>query len=418
MTTNYEIIDSVAIDRYSIPQHRLDLSVKTRKNFFSWRGQFSPEFVDLLITSYAEPESVILDPFVGSGTTLFEAVRNSISCIGVEINPAAVEMAKTVQFVNLHPQQREQIIEIAKQIVQHFTHLDSTRFFIRCSKLNDGVIKEMLLASRFNPLVHNIILNSIFHYYASHARKVDDLTKFVFSFQRHVNFIRSLPFMQKAVKVFHSDARSLPIEDESVELVITSPPYINVFNYHQNYRKVMEMVGWDMLKIAKSEIGSNRKNRGNRFLTVIQYSIDMFLALREMRRVLKPDGRLILVIGRESKIKGVSFENYRILATLAVELAQFDLIARQERKFTNRFGKLIYEDILHLKPVSKDGGTEDDAREIGVEFLKRALKNAPSDKVLGDIKTAIANAHKVERSPIFKPDNLLGGIEANELDAA
>ncbi|MEP9412025.1 MAG: hypothetical protein HRF42_11640 [Candidatus Brocadia sp.] len=52
---------------------------------------------------------------------------------------------------------------------------------------------------------------------------------------------------------------------DSADLIITIPPYINVFNYHRNYRSIMDILGFDILKVAASEIGSNRKNRGNRF---------------------------------------------------------------------------------------------------------------------------------------------------------
>ncbi len=61
------------------------------------------------------------------------------------------------------------------------------------------------------------------------------------------------------------------MQENQIDFVITSPPYINVFNYHQNYRQSAEILGWDLLKIAKSEIGSNRANRGNRFYTIIQF---------------------------------------------------------------------------------------------------------------------------------------------------
>ena len=67
-----------------------------------------------------------------------------------------------------------------------------------------------------------------------------------------------------------ADARRLPIEDDSIEGVITSPPYINVFNYHQNYRRAVELLGWKPLEASRSEIGANRKHRANRFFTVVQ----------------------------------------------------------------------------------------------------------------------------------------------------
>ena len=55
-----------------------------------------------------------------------------------------------------------------------------------------------------------------------------------------------------------------------------------MFNYHQKYRRSVEALDCNILAIARSEIGSNRQNRGNRFLTVIQYCLDpgLFMNLR------------------------------------------------------------------------------------------------------------------------------------------
>ena len=60
----------------------------------------------------------------------------------------------------------------------------------------------------------------------------------------------------------HADARALPVESGSADLVLTSPPYINVHNYNQKYRRSVEALEWDILAVARSEIGSNRQNRG------------------------------------------------------------------------------------------------------------------------------------------------------------
>ena len=48
-----------------ISKERLDIIEKTRSNLFSWRGQFSPQLVEVILDAYCFPNSVILDPFVG-----------------------------------------------------------------------------------------------------------------------------------------------------------------------------------------------------------------------------------------------------------------------------------------------------------------------------------------------------------------
>ena len=46
-----------------IPQSALDIEDKVRANLFAWRGQFSPQLVEALLTAYCPAEAVVLDPF-------------------------------------------------------------------------------------------------------------------------------------------------------------------------------------------------------------------------------------------------------------------------------------------------------------------------------------------------------------------
>src|SRR5436305_15047373 len=96
-----EDFENKPLDRQSIPQESLDLANKFRASLFPWRGQFSPELVELFLNQYSQDTSVILDPFAGSGTTLFEATRKCLICYAAEINPSAIEMTRTAHFSNL-----------------------------------------------------------------------------------------------------------------------------------------------------------------------------------------------------------------------------------------------------------------------------------------------------------------------------
>ena len=53
-----------------LEQERLDATAKKRSNIFNWRGQFTPEFVEYILQTFAKPNDHILDPFSGSGTVL------------------------------------------------------------------------------------------------------------------------------------------------------------------------------------------------------------------------------------------------------------------------------------------------------------------------------------------------------------
>jgi len=83
-----------------LPTAVLDIADKTRGNPLAWRGQFSPQFVEALISNYAPGGAHVLDPFVGSGTVLFEAASLGHRATGVEINPAAAALAMEVRFLH------------------------------------------------------------------------------------------------------------------------------------------------------------------------------------------------------------------------------------------------------------------------------------------------------------------------------
>lgn len=409
-----EALDSIAPDRTTITQDKFDLTNKYRSSLLPWRGQFSPELVELFLTHYSRPNATILDPFVGSGTTLFEAARMKLECYGAEINPSAVEMARTSQFVNLSEMEREETIEAAYSIIRAHIHPRQPSLFDYHKYVNDKqsdvertvryTLSEILKEAK-QPSVRNLLLNAVIRYMS--RMDANDAEGFLRAFQEHIELIRSLPYSPRPCQVLHVDARAIALPAHSIDLIITSPPYINVFNYHQNNRPAMELAGWDLLNVAKSEIGANRKHRQNRFLTVIQYALDMTTVLQTLKRVLHPEGWAILVVGRESTVRGISFKNASLVAALAVGTSGFILHSRQERKFKNKFGEIIYEDILHLRPVGNlPANGESISRAIAEQALLYAAAVAP-DGVHGDIIDALKRTETVHPSPIFTiPDDI------------
>lgn len=60
-----------------------------------YRGNFSPYVAKNIILRYSKPNDLVLDQFVGGGTTLIECKLNNRNAIGVDINPKAVEITKS-----------------------------------------------------------------------------------------------------------------------------------------------------------------------------------------------------------------------------------------------------------------------------------------------------------------------------------
>ncbi len=378
------------VDRSSIPKSKLDLEERSRKSLFQWSGQFPPELVEVLLDKYSKPNSVILDPFVGSGTTLFEAAHKSRSCLGSEISPAAVELARTAVFCNLKKNERKKYLDTAMKMIEK--NLKEPNSF-------DSNMRSMLKDASKRPLVYNILANVLMR--ASLLDEKEMAKSLTNAFNIHKKIINELPYSVRKCVVFKADARSLPIKNRSVDLVLTSPPYPGVFNYSRNYKKALWLAGFKQSEIDECEIGSDKKNLGNRFLTIIQYSIDMSTAMKEIKRTLKESGRIIVVIGRESRIKNIGFENSALLYALAAGQG-FQMVLKQERGFASRSGAKIYEDILHFVPTKSESSiTSPSPMAVGSYFLRCGLKGAEG-QVSEDLSDAIALASKVQPSTILK----------------
>lgn len=406
MTLLRGIYTETPLNTSEVPKAALNIENKSRSNPLGWNGQFSPQLIQVLLHSYTVPGAFIFDPFLGSGTVLLEAGRVNLAAGGTEINPAAVALSQTYKFINVSIEKRQLHLDKISHLLQRefFNEFPLFQNFEQ-SEPGQGVrtIKEKLMRLplmvedrlQYQLLETLIVLLDFFKPGLSADR--------IFTIRgKLVQHVMQLPFSEQPIEVYHTDARKTPLSDHSVDVVVTSPPYINVFNYHQQYRASMEALNWDLLRVAKSEIGSNRKHRGNRFLTVIQYCLDISQVLNELLRVCRSNARLIFVVGRESTVLGTAFFNGEIVAEIAHRALGFDLLLKQERVFVNRYGQNIYEDILHFSPppYNNMGVYLESARDVAQDVLEAAYLIAP-EKAKEDIKSALMNIDTVQPSPLF-----------------
>jgi DNA modification methylase len=382
-----------------IPQYLLDIEEKNRSNLFTWRGQFSPQLIEYILEAYCPDDAVLLDPFVGSGTVLFEAANMGLSAFGFEINPSAWSFSKLSEFSNLSFGDREQIIaELRSKLETEFPIILFSDQYLLPDKIEERIVRISASISDKAKILCNalVVLLDIFNNRIS--------SEFVQNkFMALAKLVRSLPYSAETIKADLHDARCLPLEDQSIDFVITSPPYINVFNYHQNYRRSVEILGWDVLRVARSEIGSNRANRSNRFYTVVQYCIDIAHTLQEMARIMKIGGRAVLIMGYESKVLGVSFYNANLIENIANDLNMFDIVSRQQRVFKNRFGQPIREDIFNLTKRSYSNGFEL-AQIVGRKIAHSALQSAKKHVPIKNhtlLNEAILRTQQIKATPLF-----------------
>jgi DNA modification methylase len=156
---------------------------------------------------------------------------------------------------------------------------------------------------------------------------------------RASHFSEGEKFPQAAVR--RGDARKIPLKNRTADLVITSPPYINAIDYLRGHKLSLVWMGRsvsELRDLRSRNIGSEKfqtpsddlqrlktiqKGIGNLAALpmraqrmLLQYFHDMEGVLREISRILKRNGKAVVVVGN-STIRGIYIPNSKILAGIA-----------------------------------------------------------------------------------------------------
>jgi len=158
-----------------------------------------------------------------------------------------------------------------------------------------------------------------------------------------------------SVKIQRGDARKLPsLASRSIDAVITSPPYLNAIDYLRGHRLSLVWLGFgvpDIKRLRSESIGAESSAEdlvSPRMLDellrqagcisdlpsreigmVKRYAQDVYGFLRELARVTKRGGKVLLVVGN-SCLKGTPVWNANI-SLAAASMLGFETIARSER---------------------------------------------------------------------------------------
>lgn len=154
------------------------------------------------------------------------------------------------------------------------------------------------------------------------------------------------------------DARSLrPVANKTIDLILTSPPYLNAIDYMRGHRLSLVWLGYriqDLRAIKRNSIGSERSTSvSNRSISEImdsmgsldglasrqvgmikRYANDTYRLMAAISRVLKNNGRAVMVVGN-SCLKGAFIRNSDGVIK-AAEMAGLKLVNEAERELPTR----------------------------------------------------------------------------------
>ncbi len=320
----------------------------------------------------------VLDPMVGSGTTLVAARIQGHEAIGFDTDPLAVLIARAwssdIDPLELRRKARE-VKERARRRLRELSLGEAypsradeeTRAFIRfwfdplnrkqlaaltqtISRVRDTET-QLLLWCALSRLVITKKVGVSLGMDISHSRPhrvyrqapIRSLDEFLYSVEKVIkaSSFTGVRHGLPSAEVQQVDARNLPLEDSSVDLVLTSPPYLNAIDYLRGHRLSLVWMGYrlrDIREIRSNNIGSEVSSGAciddgytSRLLSemgemeelplrvqrmLARYVADMDQVLREIKRVVKPCGRVVLVVG-DSTIRGVFVRNSAAIRILA-----------------------------------------------------------------------------------------------------
>lgn len=332
----------------------------------------------------------ILDPMVGSGTTLVGARERGHQAIGCDTDPLALLISQAwcaVVDERRLSRRADCVLERAKRLCRRTPQRDAypanaddeTKKFVRfwfdarnrrqLAALATAISRvrnpneRCLLWCAFSRLIITKTAGVSLAMDVSHSRPhrayvqapVRAFDKFILSVQ---TVAQRAPFKEHRgigpeATVVRGDARAMPVDTESIDMVITSPPYLNAIDYMRGHKLSLVWMGHRvsaLRKIRASNVGTERgceevadvsvaeavdamanpdevTGRTRRMMS--RYAVDINLLMRETRRVLMQHGRAVFVIG-DSMIGGAFIRN-----SLAVQyLGQrngLDLTSRAER---------------------------------------------------------------------------------------
>ncbi len=357
-------------------------------------AKFIPQIPRKAIETWSKAGELVYDPFAGCGTTLLEASLLGRPSIGTDNNPVAilVSRAKTATYrtatVNAlrafatefdwllaKTKPRRKLIPDNKNFLYWFsedvlTRLSALKYLI----LAQPRAIQPLLMTVFSSIIVRVSYQDSDTRYAKTGRlvKAADVDR-IFK-AKLADVLELLPETmvpnRAPVAIKQADARSVPfIQTESVALIVTSPPYLNAYDYHKYHRQRIHWIDGSVEYARDIEIGSHDEfTKPN--ATPDQYFRDMEACFSEWARVLSVGGRCLIVIGDAIVTKQPVF-----VADTFVDLFERYGVKLEERwirelhstkrAFNVRNSRISHEHVLLFKKRPTEWSAKRTARTVG-----------------------------------------------------
>lgn len=364
----------------------------------------------------------VLDPMTGSGTVLRTAAVSGYDATGFDLDPLAVLMSKvwttridTEKFLEkasalVAKAQEAKVKDISLAWIDKD---DETSNFVNywyakkqqkplralafCLKKmrfekKDEAIRDALKIA-FSKIIITKKKGASLAWDISHSRPhkkkdendFDVFQEFLKSAQNVASSLESEVVKAKS-RVSLGDARKMKkVKSGSIDIVITSPPYLNAIDYLRGHKFSLIWFGYKISEIrnirgisigAERKMVENNKFAQEKFLTkthkqlpnktqeiIKRYAVDACLLMKEVSRVTKKNGKAVFVVGN-SFIKGVYISNSQIFVK-AARLYGLELKSKKTRNLP------VSSRYLPISNNNKNSLDKRMKREVVLEFVKK-----------------------------------------------
>lgn len=342
-------------------------------------GKMKSGMAHVLVRLYSRPGDTVLDPFSGSGVVPLECVladrrawANDLSPYGYALTRAKLEAPGSETSATAEANDLADYVEVESGRIDVSAVPDWVKEFFHPQTLAEILAALDYLEHHPDYFLLGCLLGILHHvrpgflsYPASHLvpylRKnkyppeefpemygYRDVRSRLLAKVRRMYKRHQLPvnWEQRQYQVWQVNAMQLPVNNESVGAIISSPPYYGALDYARDNRLRLWFLGCQDWKKLDSSLTASSK----------VYLPQMQVCLAEMERVLKTGGHCVLVLGDVER-DGKTHRTAEVLADLATQSGDqrfsvetiYDDIIPDERRSRRGTRTTKFERILVMK---------------------------------------------------------------------
>ena len=351
--------------------------------FHPYPARFIPQIPKTFIELLTKEGDTILDPMCGCGTSLVEAFLMGRKGIGNDMNPLACLISKVKTTLI----QEKEFNYLEKEITRDFK-VSKTQIKNFIKNLPKRKIRNYFTGDKISKLegIKKLLLEIKEEHFDLYDLCRVALSSVIWSFIESKGtldikdaFFKKINMMKKEflnihcrgvlqyapTTIIHGDSRNLQIENGCVDLIVTSPPYVNALDYYREHMFNMHFLDMDFGLFKKNEIGGHSHFISNRFRLLSEYLGDMLRSMIEMNRVLKQGKFCVIVVGN-STIEYESIESHKFFTSFAKDTGfkhhrTFSRKIDTTKKYTSKnIGKINQEYIVVLEKITDSHHSSND----------------------------------------------------------